>query len=64
MFKKIELKCSCCGAIFKGSQHILRDIGYGTCLDCCDWISNKWPKGSFMYSEPTNNEYNQLNIMK
>lgn len=38
------LLCSCCGGITRGKQWHNRDIGYGLCSSCADWIKLKFKK--------------------
>ncbi len=35
------LRCSCCDGRARGRQWHNRDIGYGMCVDCVDWIRKR-----------------------
>jgi hypothetical protein len=41
MDKVRDLYCSCCGARTRGRQWHNRDIGYGLCPTCADWIQQR-----------------------
>lgn len=36
--KVVSLTCSCCGSDAKGRQWHNRDLGYGLCVKCADWM--------------------------
>lgn len=37
----VTLTCSCCGGEARGRQWINRDLGFGICTRCADWIAGR-----------------------
>lgn len=37
----VTLTCSCCGSSTKGRQWPNRDIGFGLCEKCADWLDGR-----------------------
>lgn len=37
----VSLTCSCCDSSTEGRQWHNRDIGYGLCVKCADWLQGR-----------------------
>lgn len=52
------LECGCCGEGFEGQADPAHDAGYGTCLDCEQWIAERaevdWDKARDLMASALN----------